>query len=865
MAYTVAQAEVTVLPDAKNFGKDLRAQISPEAEKIGRDIGDKLVRGIRERLAEAHPDVKVDADTDPADRKVDEFLAKMRAKAALAGDDAGKKLGRNMADSAGKEFNGRGALIGTAIAGGLIAGGPILVAAAGALFGGVAAVILHNNAEVAAAASGMAHAVTAEYTQVAQVAVPFLVKALGDIKAAALEMAPAVGSIFTHLQPAVDGLVGGVTDLAKKAMPGLVAAITNGSPVFAGLRSLLAEIGQGLGNFFTILSTHGEAMGTVLSSLGSILDALLSSLGSLAAAGSDLGSMILPPLATVLGAIAGILQVLEPILPGLAIAFAAWKIAGIIAPLMSRMAGALDTIGIKALIAADGMLISSASAGVAAKTFGGAATAARGLEAALGPIGWIAAAVGLLIPLFMGQDDAQKQVTDSAAAMTAALQQSHGVIDENVRSQAAAQAQANGLLDWAKTIGVAYSTVVDALLGVPGAMDDVTAASDAYNAAQAASGQAGYKNADGSYASALAAGKNSQATEKATEANNKHRAALADVAQSVQDEITNQQVLAAAIGGSSDATELNKQRLQDLANAAGAADSQINLLKGALDALTGKAVTLDQAQIAVTNAITSASTALKNMKGPMLDAHGGLDLTTTKGAAAATALIRISDTGHQLIATMEAQGKTSAEVGKASDALRAQFITQAKAMGLSAQAAEDLANKYYGIPKDVHTEIKADTTQADRAIKSISEKLLTLKDRTVVVTTVTREDGSQSVHRGPGMTQALGGVVHAYADGGLEPMQGGVAQVVAPNTWRVIGDRISDDEAYIPINDSARSLAILATTAGRMGFGLSAPGAAGGGKTDARSYHFAISSPSDPQAIARSVRDVQLDVEFLHG
>jgi hypothetical protein len=115
--------------------------------------------------------------------------------------------------------------------------------------------------------------------------------------------------------------------------------------------------------------------------------------------------------------------------------------------------------------------------------------------------------------------------------------------------------------------------------------------------------------------------------------------------------------------------------------------------------------------------------------------------------------------------------------------------------------------------------------------------------------------------------EAAGSRRHRYDAGGFSAQHvGGVAQVVGPNTWRVIGDRDQDDEAYIPINSSARSLAILAQTAGRMGYGLadrSQP--AGPGKTDARSYQFNISAPSDPRAIAAQIRDVQRDLEFLHG
>lgn len=87
----------------------------------------------------------------------------------------------------------------------------------------------------------------------------------------------------------------------------------------------------------------------------------------------------------------------------------------------------------------------------------------------------------------------------------------------------------------------------------------------------------------------------------------------------------------------------------------------------------------------------------------------------------------------------------------------------------------------------------------------------------------------------PGSGQAQGHVVQPFAAGGLQPMDP-IAQVVPPRTWRVVGDRLTDDEAYIPINESERSRRILVETAQRMGYGLvpmasGAVGMAQGGST----------------------------------
>src|SRR5690606_29972883 len=76
---------------------------------------------------------------------------------------------------------------------------------------------------------------------------------------------------------------------------------------------------------------------------------------------------------------------------------------------------------------------------------------------------------------------------------------------------------------------------------------------------------------------------------------------------------------------------------------------------------------------------------------------------------------------------------------------------------------------------------------------------------------------------------ATGGIVKPMAQGGTlgRSMSSRIADIVPPNTWRIIGDRMRGDEAFIPINTDPRSIKILEETARRMGFAL-APLAKGG-------------------------------------
>jgi len=119
---------------------------------------------------------------------------------------------------------------------------------------------------------------------------------------------------------------------------------------------------------------------------------------------------------------------------------------------------------------------------------------------------------------------------------------------------------------------------------------------------------------------------------------------------------------------------------------------------------------------------------------------------------------------------------------------------------------------------DRNVNIIANNQQALQAIEQVRQQLASLQDKTVTVTVRTVQTG------GAGMIvqgMRTGGFVLPMASGGtlprLTPMSSRQATIVPPNTWRVIGDRPSGSEAFIPINKSARSNSILSETANRMG------------------------------------------------
>lgn len=152
------------------------------------------------------------------------------------------------------------------------------------------------------------------------------------------------------------------------------------------------------------------------------------------------------------------------------------------------------------------------------------------------------------------------------------------------------------------------------------------------------------------------------------------------------------------------------------------------------------------------------------------------------------------------------------------------------------------------VPPDKPITVRSLSDEAKRKLEDLGFTVKTLPDKTVQITANTASarqglDNFIASNSGRVITvrvntvgmpisapgqygaalNARGNVIEAFAGGGfhkLTPMKAGMAQVVQPNTWRVIGDRIRDPEAYIPINRSTRSVALLDETAQRMGFAL---------------------------------------------
>jgi hypothetical protein len=245
---------------------------------------------------------------------------------------------------------------------------------------------------------------------------------------------------------------------------------------------------------------------------------------------------------------------------------------------------------------------------------------------------------------------------------------------------------------------------------------------------------------------------------------------------------------------------------------------------------------------------------------------------------------------------------------------RAQFIQTAQQLGLNKEQANQLADAYGLIPAlvlttvtdqgsalntqlqvaavgqklddlPVNTPVRVEglTQDAINKLNEVGIKTRTLPDGSVEVTAATmqaRQQLDQLIRSYQGRVinfatsimggKAMGDIVEnkignvlRFANGGknMRTMPANRAQIVGPNTWRVIGDRARDDEAYIPINRSGRSRALLAETARRMGFSMFAEGGMASGQrstattpvTQVSAGAIVVNAPyADPELVAKA-------------
>lgn len=670
-----------------------------------------------------------------------------------------------------------------------------IASAVGALTPGIQAMAEALIIGVLPAMSGLADAI-APVVNTLLVQFADLLKELGPLFYPAL--ANAISTALAALSPLMDVF----TAIAKTVLPPVIDAINRLSPLFT-------ELAEGIGERVT---TAVGMLGDVLPGLVDAVVALAEAFVPLALGAFDLGVAILPPLVAVLGAVADVVGLLSPLLPVLALGFLGVKAAAGISALMGALATSLMNVAVAAATT------STTTAGLARRGLSeGLAGAAGRAESAVGRFGRSLPIVGAIIGGFaMVAQSASGDIDRWSAAILSG-------------GQAAAQARKEmgdpslweslsfSIGNMFNSDGWSWGPQSEAMM-----RQSAEAARELWSAMtpleQAQSKQAYWANELNWRM------KEGNATSAEVEAAKRRQAYWSG-------EVERQE------RAQGEATKTATDRLKE----------QRDLILESANAQ----IAWERQQIRTTEAIAAFNSTAPGTKER---ASAELDLREafTQSAEAAARKAEADNAGkapaeiarlanEAYLTTLQGLAKQmGSNVPKAVVDLIASLEASSSVAKVVAGDMQDVGVKVQSIPGERTVKIDAPTEEQRRRLEALGYTIVTLPNGDVYVTASTgdaeaamqrlvskKREANVSVRftslglKVPGGTvleNAAGNIVRAFATGGF--MKAGLAQVVKPNTWRIIGDRVRDDEAYIPINGAPRSRAILEHTASAMGYGL---------------------------------------------
>jgi hypothetical protein len=309
----------------------------------------RAARDFLREDARAQQQIFNDAFKTPARARVKGDEQDTQREAGLLGSLFAAVFSQSVVTNAEREIKARSAFLSAVAAGAVVAGGPAVLAGSVALFAGVGLAATASSREVQETWRS-----TWDYLKRSsrEDAAPFVQvhkDVAGQITEAYNEMRPAIRQAFTDAAPMTREFTAAVLDAARNALPGLVLAVGQSAPVISGLGEGLRSIGTGLGDFFTSLGSHAPALGQTVQLLGQGFGELLPILGNVLGTGSELATLVLPPLNAALGITRDVIDALGPIVPAIATGFATWRIirsvSGWVSELAESTANSLRNLG----------------------------------------------------------------------------------------------------------------------------------------------------------------------------------------------------------------------------------------------------------------------------------------------------------------------------------------------------------------------------------------------------------------------------------------------------------------------------------------------------------------------------------------
>jgi hypothetical protein len=588
------------------------------------------------------------------------------------------------------------------------------------------------------------------------------IKGIHDEMKAGTDLGAVYGQGIQALKGDLDQLTHtGAVDMLS-SFAGVQAQLTDHMPMLNRQVSEFSQIAGHTGsNLFAGALTGLQVLEPLLLTAGGYVEALSRGFLSWTQNGGltkfgDYAMSVLPQVATVLGDLAtGVISVLTAMAPfgtvmlgvvdglanfltwassagplfaeivgGATAGFIAFKLWGVLAPILEGVATAVGAVGVATEIAA-------------------------------GPIGWIIGAITAMAAIVAVSVVSTTQATTAMNTYTAALAADSGVIGENMRAQAAKNLIDEGALKAGKALGLSEVVLTDAALGHKDAIKQVDAAHTSWQDATRKSVKA---NGDLSASQKTSMDRWETVTK-----------AIAEQKAQIKDATTNGISYNAAmqLGGSVAETMaaglgMTVGAYERLVGAQNNATASAKTWKTEMDILNGVAQTLEQTNITLAGDYqTMESTITASIKKIGKARATSMGLDTAAGIANhQMVLTRIQDAVAQsdaIVASEVKSGKSEVTAhNDASAALikhRAELIDQMVQLGFNRKAVTDLVDSEMTIPAYVKSRVELDADAALKTMKDLKAWLDQLHDKTIHVRT----------SNGPG---GQGGQVPGAATGG---------------------------------------------------------------------------------------------------
>ena len=679
-----------------------------------------------------------------------------------------------------------------------------------------------------------------------------------------------IAGLLTDLIPIIANVADSFVDLINSGIAAFGPAIKAvAGPAADFIKELVDTVGGVLKGLEPQFTAFGEAIGRVFSALGAALPSLGPILKTVLDVLLNVGTAIANVVTAVLPAFTGALKVISPILSvvGSAIGLLVDAISLIPGPVFAAVAAFLAFKAIAGTSLFSGMIGGltklSGSLGFIAQgggAVGAAATAgsvgAGKLAGALSKVGSALPAVGIgvgLLAFAIGDVVEKQQEAVAQGGKWAESLRAGGTAAQNATKEI--EAAADKLEEFKKqsviekSFGLLTGDTGESL-NAQRSMEALQQAQDDYIKNTPLLTQAQDK-VDQKFADLqVAVDKYGVGSSQATAASKTYQSAQDDLAQAQAD-------VAAATQSATDAiAEYRETAFNTAIDVATAttrnSDAQIRLgeaITGVNDANATYGVGSVEFVTATNNLATAATTAA--------DAAGTLAVSQNATATEAEKATLFQDAYlTSLLSTATAAGTSLPE---ATRSLILSMLSTASATGTATGAFGELQKGVISVPDSKSVIVSALTQEAEDMLVALGFKVTHMDDGTVKVEALTAEAEAALNHvarnrqstvtvtyrttggstgqggifaNGVEVGNARGGIwerggrgtaIKRFAGGGIHSnMSPNIAAIVPPKTFRVIGDRTANDEAFIPITGSKQSAAILHETAKRMGYHLQA-------------------------------------------